>query len=107
MQNAAMNKRVYLSVTQDIVQIRLIAARNDSCLNLVQASHMSSSPFMHSSSCEYPFHLDTPTPGGVGLLLQIPGPVRRWIDQICAWDFRTVISAHFNAPVDATPADLR
>ena len=41
------------------------------------------------------------------LMLQIPGPVRRWIDQICAWDFTRVISAHFNAPVDATPADLR
>ena len=41
------------------------------------------------------------------MILQIPGPVRRWIDQICAWDFTRVISAHFNAPVDATPADLR
>ena len=39
--------------------------------------------------------------------VQIPGPVRKWVDQICRWDFKWVISAHFNSPVEAGPADFR
>ena len=39
--------------------------------------------------------------------VQIPGPVRKWVDQICKWDFKRVISAHFNSPVEASPADFR
>lgn len=39
--------------------------------------------------------------------VQIPRATREWIDKIIAWDFRRVVTAHFNAPVDATPADVR
>ena len=39
--------------------------------------------------------------------VQIPGAVREWVDLICKWDFKRVISAHFNSPADATPADFR
>ncbi|CAL5224815.1 g7564 [Coccomyxa viridis] len=38
---------------------------------------------------------------------KIPGAVREWVDLICKWDFKRVISAHFNSPADATPADFR
>lgn len=37
-----------------------------------------------------------------------PGATRKWIDAITQeWDFNRVISAHFSAPVDAGPADVR
>lgn len=37
-----------------------------------------------------------------------PGPTRKWIDAITnEWDFSRVISAHFSAPVDAGPTDVR
>ena len=37
-----------------------------------------------------------------------PGATRKWIDAITQeWDFTKVISAHFSAPVDAGPADVR
>ena len=37
-----------------------------------------------------------------------PGATRKWIDGITQeWDFSRVISAHFSAPVDAGPADVR
>ncbi len=39
--------------------------------------------------------------------VQIPGPVRKWVDQICRWDFKRVISAHFNSPVEARPCRLQ
>lgn len=39
---------------------------------------------------------------------KIPGPVREWVDDMCTdWDFKRVISAHFCAPVEAGPEDVR
>ena len=41
------------------------------------------------------------------LVLQIPGPTRKWVDQIIRWDFKRVVTAHFSGPTLATPADFR
>ncbi len=30
-----------------------------------------------------------------------------WVDRVCGWDFDTVVPAHLDAPVKATPADFR
>ncbi|EIE23551.1 hypothetical protein COCSUDRAFT_28911 [Coccomyxa subellipsoidea C-169] len=38
---------------------------------------------------------------------KIPRATREWVEQMAQWDFRRIISAHFNSPVEATPADLR
>ena len=26
-----------------------------------------------------------------------------WLDKVCAWDFKKVVPAHFDAPIAATP----
>lgn len=37
-----------------------------------------------------------------------PAVARQWVDAICKdWNFRQIIPAHFTAPIQATPADLR
>ena len=38
---------------------------------------------------------------------KIPRATREWVEQMAQWSFKRVISAHFNAPVAATPKDLR
>ena len=44
----------------------------------------------------------------VQVFAKIPGPVRAWVDDMCdSWDFKRVISAHFCAPVEAGPEDVR
>ncbi len=52
-------------------------------------------------------YVDMPGREGSSGVVQIPRAVREWVDRICLWDFTRVISAHFNSPVDATPADFR
>ncbi len=38
---------------------------------------------------------------------KIPRATREWVEQMAQWNFKRVISAHFNAPVAAGPEDLR
>ena len=33
--------------------------------------------------------------------------LKTWVDRVCGWDFDTVVPAHLDAPVKATPADFR
>lgn len=41
------------------------------------------------------------------ILSRAPEASAAWLDTICSWPFETVIPAHFDAPVKATPATLR
>ena len=39
---------------------------------------------------------------------QNPASVRRWVDRVSErWDFRTIVPAHFDAPISANPTDFR
>ncbi len=33
--------------------------------------------------------------------------LKTWVDRVCGWDFDTVVPAHLDAPVKATPSDFR
>lgn len=33
--------------------------------------------------------------------------VREWVEEVCKWPFKRLVAAHYAAPVDATPKDLR
>lgn len=37
----------------------------------------------------------------------MPPQVRRWVDEICAWNFTRVIPCHFDGPVPTSPADFK
>ena len=38
---------------------------------------------------------------------EVPLDVRDWAEKMCAWDFERIISAHFEAPIEANPDVLR
>jgi len=38
---------------------------------------------------------------------EVPLDVRDWVEKMCAWDFERIISAHFEAPIEANPDVLR
>ena len=41
-------------------------------------------------------------------VLQVPGPVRAWVDRITKrFPFERIISGHFASPIDARPQDFR
>ena len=35
------------------------------------------------------------------------GSLQKWVDRVCGWDFDTVVPAHLDAPVKASPKDFR
>ncbi|MBD2070076.1 DUF4336 domain-containing protein [Leptolyngbya sp. FACHB-671] len=41
------------------------------------------------------------------ILIQAPKQVLEWADQVAAWDFRQIISCHFDAPFKASPQQFR
>ena len=41
------------------------------------------------------------------ILSRAPDAAKAWVDTICSWPFETVIPAHFDSPIKATPATLR
>ncbi|CAH0373571.1 unnamed protein product [Pelagomonas calceolata] len=35
------------------------------------------------------------------------GSLKTWVDRVCGWDFDTVVPAHLDAPIKASPKDFR
>ena len=65
---------------------------------------LSLSSFLYS----FPFPIRRPIPR-LQVLVYSRGEqdVMRWVDEMCRWPFRRIIPAHFVAPIEAGPADLR
>ena len=41
------------------------------------------------------------------ILARQPDAARAWVSTLCSWDFQRVVTAHFDAPIQAGPAELR